>query len=544
MSEDGHRTFPHRVCFYDLLSYPESEKGEMPALSQERSQEGPVGEEDVVRADLSIPLAPGVEAVWAPNGYGKTFAMKLLEKIRFPDSHSAARLGSRQYWLGRFLLEARREVIEPGDQMSREDYLAMNPVEADIVSGLSGWRDGEVPKMLPFSKMMVRFVTLDESGALVNVEDLWLDAEDWFTEADPDCTLILYDYLDIFAANSALPENISGLVERGLGARMGKEAISNSAYRILELEMDRELFGMINAISETAGIDISKFNEARGGQFPELRGLSFMPSPLPSFGGIDGWEIKIDPVRMGGLESQDFSVTRYWELLDELRKTRVKYVEIPKECHGPGEDPLQSSQELISSLVNAYEHLDLNDAGAVGYGRPSEEFIQQIFDRINQSIMTGNRDPWARSISPARNRGTDALEGETPMRFERPMFGDYVHPYTLSFGQRSAIVLECWLGYLEILEGHRVEGRDGGFPAGGSRFCLVIDEPECGRSEHSVSQLSDRLVECREWVGTNTDNSLIVMSHRRDLLEAVGDGGRFHLLQHFDETQMGLEAEE
>ena len=98
---EGHssRTIVHRVVFYDLLSRP--------------------GQEVAISPHLSIPLAPGLESVWAPNGYGKTFAMKLLEKIRFPSPESDERLGSPQYWLGRFLKEARSEVIEPSDQMTR-----------------------------------------------------------------------------------------------------------------------------------------------------------------------------------------------------------------------------------------------------------------------------------------------------------------------------------------------------------------------------------------------------------------------------------------
>ena len=72
------------------------------------------------------------------------------------------------------------------------------------------------------------------------------------------------------------------------------------------------------------------------------------------------------------------------------------------------------------------------------------------------------------------------------------------------------------------------------------RICLVIDEPESGRSEHSVDSLSERVLQMQGLIGPETDNSLIIMSHRRDVLESVGNGGRFHLMQQFDDSQLGL----
>ena len=125
------------------------------------------------------------------------------------------------------------------------------------------------------------------------------------------------------------------------------------------------------------------------------------------------------------------------------------------------------------------------------------------------------------------------------------MFRDYVDPNTLSFGQRSAIVLECWLGYMALMEfTNNPSAMDGTLSRPSPRTCLVLDEPEAGRSEHSVDSLSYRLSEARELVGAASDNSLLVMSHRRDVLEAVGDGGRFHLMQQFDDNELGNDSEE
>ena len=56
--------------------------------------------------------------------------------------------------------------------------------------------------------------------------------------------------------------------------------------------------------------------------------------------------------------SVDFSLTRHWELLDTLSKTRIQYVEVPKECHGSGSDPLQGCQEPIASIIRVGMKLD------------------------------------------------------------------------------------------------------------------------------------------------------------------------------------------
>ena len=66
------------------------------------------------------------------------------------------------------------------------------------------------------------------------------------------------------------------------------------------------------------------------------------------------------------------------------------------------------------------------------------------------------------------------------------------------------------------------------------RFCLVIDEPESGRSEYSVRMMTERILESSQIIGLNSSNSLVVLSHRSDVLSAVGDGNRYHVMQPFD----------
>ena len=620
--EAGERTFVHRIVLYDLLKVNEKRKTYECEECGERIQRTKgdpsrpcrscnskrfsevVIDSQQVQPHISIPLSPGLESVWAPNGYGKTFAMKILEKLRFPDPHSDEKMGKQQYWLGRFLDEARREVIEPSDQMSRSVYLSKNPVDAEVFT-TRRWRNSENPNMIPFSQMMVRFVTLDQSDSLVNVEDLWIKADQWmvgFDGEDPvdHCSLVLHDYATMC---ETIPETVASM------------------------PMDRELFHMLKSLVDQGRVQNPHFMGLGERGFPDLSEVTFIPSIIPERPPDHGqqntdwpWSeiLHLDPMSMDTDESVsvDFSLTRHWELLDTLSKTRIQYVEVPKECHGSGSDPLQGCQELIASIIRVGMKLDkvpnsshlrseildrfaelhykaekLEDEMTAAFHHPksslteqeateeairvlserssmitkelehlqeimrvdgrrvgqipilTNELVQSVFDRINDSIMTSEDDPWARRISPLSTRSREQRLSN-PMRFERPIYTDYVDPKTLSFGQRSAIVLECWLGYLTFME--MMDSWDSEYknmtqrgPDIG-RICLVIDEPESGRSEHSVDSLSERVLQMQGLIGPETDNSLIIMSHRRDVLESVGNDGRFHLMQQFDDSQLGL----
>ena len=110
----------------------------------------------------------------------------------------------------------------------------------------------------------------------------------------------------------------------------------------------------------------------------------------------------------------------------------------------------------------------------------------------------------------------------------------------LSFGQKSTILTELWLGCFETISGMRTEFvRDeekiNQTLLGKSvenRYCLIIDEPEVGRSEYSVNKLISRLEESKELMDDLGNNTILVLSHRNKLLTQVS--GQYHLLQPVD----------
>ena len=95
------RKILHRIVLFDILSTPsiEHQRGEL------------------MPAHLSIPLVPGFETVWAPNGYGKTFAMEVLEKIWKPSDYSQDEAGIEGgvHWLSDFLRECQAMVLSISD---------------------------------------------------------------------------------------------------------------------------------------------------------------------------------------------------------------------------------------------------------------------------------------------------------------------------------------------------------------------------------------------------------------------------------------------
>tara|TARA_B100000902_G_C27260509_1_gene890424 strand:- start:847 stop:1707 length:861 start_codon:yes stop_codon:yes gene_type:complete len=122
----------------------------------------------------------------------------------------------------------------------------------------------------------------------------------------------------------------------------------------------------------------------------------------------------------------------------------------------------------------------------------------------------------------------------------------------LSFGQKSTILTELWLGCFETMsktewdffggrgtysledsvKSEAIKNRPWQGASVENRYCLIIDEPEVGRSEYSVNKLISRLEESKELMDDLGNNTILVLSHRNKLLTQVS--GQYHLLQPVD----------
>ena len=93
----------------------------------------------------------------------------------------------------------------------------------------------------------------------------------------------------------------------------------------------------------------------------------------------------------------------------------------------------------------------------------------------------------------------------------------------LSFGQKSELIIEGVLA-----KEHR-ESMDSE-----SLRCLVIDEPEAGRSEHWTNELILKLRARIENYSTTHNNSILLLSHRGLLLNEVFSERGYHVMHYID----------
>ena len=124
---------------------------------------------------------------------------------------------------------------------------------------------------------------------------------------------------------------------------------------------------------------------------------------------------------------------------------------------------------------------------------------------------------------------------ELKFQVESPFRNSTLRKDVLSFGQKSTILTELYLGTFEDLS----QSEEDDELNSDNRYCLIIDEPEVGRSEYSIDLLIKRLKSSKNIHDNEMQNSVVVLSHRNKLLKQVS--GKYHLLQPVD---IGYQTEE
>ena len=627
----------HRVIFYDLLHRTNEQT-----------------EDDVQDAHLSVPFYPGVETVWAPNGYGKTYGFKLLEMLRFPNRTSK----KGKFWLGEFLEQALSSVKEPQDPDYNPvaDYRAMNPVAAE---SHEFWQSSHEDEMYPFSAMLARFLCYNDAGDKVTeVQDLILRPEwstgavsvyhvshheggihglslrrdkdlhfshdpelralldgdesadshpyivphfppveeedfefvdekgdvsflryvrnlhitepsnyDWLNWADDDATLILdclddlssakITYVEIPSVCNSSP-NLSqcqSLVRDLLDhchslndAEWDHDYLEESPVLVLDrLRTQANRLRSVGDLAESIDEETGKLErllpgfERKGDYSWELfNSINERNTPIVEF---DRWSLRRDKDEIQSLEKWTVP-----QLKKKLKKLGLPVSGKKSELVARLEEVApMTTEEMLSELADFDPELAaevlfkgrgrespsgktaefLNMAPRFGPAAKALSRLVQMFVEINHVIAFDDRDPWSRYAI------LDLKDDDEPLKFEIRR-GYRVPADTLSFGQRSAIVLEVYLAYIEIFQ----------MDPPWSAFCLVIDEPEAGRSESWVDLLVDRIGDSRTNLERNPFDifsfdpamrrSILVLSHRRDVLVGAGNGGTYHLMQPYD----------
>jgi hypothetical protein len=191
------------------------------------------------------------------------------------------------------------------------------------------------------------------------------------------------------------------------------------------------------------------------------------------------------------------------------------------------------SEERIEDLVWLMNHVidirtSLKDFGS---GDVDWDFLYDLEANINRVLGSDEENPWTRVAIVSFD-----LDGPI-LTFRQPEArgGHSVREDTLSFGQKSAVTTECWMAWLENEDLDQMNNED-------IRRCLILDEPEAGRSEYWIRLLADRIVDADEEIEGVRDKSLVVMSHREELLRRLDEGGNFHVMQPSDiSPALGIE---
>ena len=366
MMDDGRRAVLSRVVFYDLLAVPG------------RDRDPRFG------SHISIPLEPGTQPVWAPNGYGKTFAFNLLSKLSHPSDYSDADVGTGDFWLGNFLKECYAEVREPSHWMTIGELHTASPTKGAMASS---WKTDDSQRMVPFTHMLARFKILDLDSRVVDVWDLWVQPI-WEGGGSYCRTRLrtlsgLMDFVDVSKfyeedAETSLRIQDWSDIHRGRGdpteREGGEDDLFTNGWRMFDFLRDDgdfeipSLFGEV-LLEDQARHSIDNSPAAQMREFCKLREVGgsskdpFLPvipsrSCLIDIWNDDGSGIyrlnkianwaesheNIDARR----PSEEFAFTQTYQCLEVLRRTQIRYVEVPKSVRDNG---LEEVQDLVSGMM-------------------------------------------------------------------------------------------------------------------------------------------------------------------------------------------------
>ena len=159
-----------------------------------------------------------------------------------------------------------------------------------------------------------------------------------------------------------------------------------------------------------------------------------------------------------------------------------------------------------------------------------QRFVE-IFININRTLNSKYAGGWAVTCR------FDTWD--RPMRFmDSRNFYD-LDTSDLSFGQCSVIVLETLFAKASFLNKYRNKFNKN------TQSCLIVDEPEIGRSEHWVSLAIDRILELSEelegppgsGLGDIYNESFTIVSHKERLLRSLTPENNYHVMQFINEFE-------
>jgi len=523
----------------------------------------------IPKRSLSFGLKSGLSGFWAPNGYGKTYAIKnILSKLK--DSSGSSTFKSFE----NFIISTHSELIIESNQDGLFRDIRANrkrPLKSksEITSSLIPFRqinyitDTNVIVSISLNHLQGRYN--DFSIKISKVDN---NFEDCFVYEDVKFPIWLHDKGEKIFFSNNVSEN----------DRIDNEVIKPILDQLLNLSFEYVEIPKMSYSDDIFRKISDDFIELIG---PDALFVQSFPS-LTLLEGIYGTEdipylkSRILPrinhfmVDSKKFSSGDFSATISKELFNQMKQLNTVYNDSK---HG-GDTSLSDKyiEKSVNELLDAfdkidptmlkeklynYEKADFDILSDKDYRKMQEDlaiesrslqlisdmkrfnkrathredrdrkvydFISSIEERFN-AVIKGTGSPWDIEVKlinwkAEKNRNVFMFRyrGSNESNQHRASWD------TLSFGQKSNFILHSALILEEFLNDEEAE-----WPV---QRCTVIDEPEAGKAESWISELINNLNESHNRLHNRKRSSVMILSHRGIILDSISEDGTYSLLHH------------
>ena len=476
---------------------------------------------------LSIPIASGITGAWAPNGYGKTFALLLLQRMLRSRANSEGR-----HWLLRFCVDA-LELANGGPKICADDYL-------DIVDYLCGDDDGgesdsplaaqypaALPGVIPFRRLVFQFQ--DDNGKFTEliIAPVW---EMWETKNI--YGLRVNDVLTYDNDTRSLTDEIDEIDDEDdeeLPVWCGGESVANG----ISVNQESAIMdlGNIKTLENTVFLYAEIPKKAGDGDCAARLSNCIMKR-LMDDSRVKVWKELENERHHGGVGVDMFDASlRTWAFANEKRNIRAKYLN-DNFFHD------EWMNEYLDTFSNPIEYDDCFWEGISTDTLVNMRIIKKVVigvekieDTISSTTMMLGKEPDAIKLSDPWG-----LEVEFGVVHEKGSYSDlafkadgkYIKWDVLSFGQRTEIITQL------VIAVHNLIGVDS---EEYSQICTFIDEPEAGRSEYWLDLLGEQFKNLALSNDIDENRGLVIISHRSRLLRKVTPDSRYNLMQPIDKLE-------
>ncbi len=538
-------------------------------------------DEMVPRRSLSFSLKGGLHGAWAPNGYGKTYAIgNVLCSLKNAIGKSPMQKFNSFLEITRVGLEDSTKTNAMFDTgwHSSEGNWEVSTRQSQIRTNASNLIPFRQINYLTESGMIVKICQVYQEGTYshfeVNIAPAPKDFEDSLEFEDIKFPVWLGSKgNDVFTLDSRAVQNepelelvFNTILEPLVNLKVDyveipKLCYSKGAFKMLSNLMIKHISHItkssdifqkhLDARGKSKTIELTRFNDY-------MKKFDEMNEQLANF---EKYGEGFDIIKKKFLKMQDENphearfvfidkiVKEYsgkFSSLDENYNEMVSKMEImEKMLNSEKVDTAQIDEKVIKeyenlkmdlektkmdyskfkSITTDYlnlfaDHNELSN-NLSELSRVSEQ-VQSIEDRFNRIISDSN-SPWDIEV---RLVNWEKEANGNIFRFDYKDSNELNQHRatwdTLSFGQKSNFILTAALVLEESINNEEPE-----WPL--QRF-TVIDEPEAGKAESWVSSLINELSESSLRLESRKNSSVMILSHRGIVLDSISDDGTYSLL--------------